>query len=81
MNYGEAALRPETRHSNLMLSYKKSQVHYEPLGVVAAIVSWNYRSCNFTCIPDIRVDAAFFKPCTTPGPQFSRPSSPVTRWY
>ncbi|KAH9484084.1 Putative aldehyde dehydrogenase-like protein C21C3 [Psilocybe cubensis] len=39
---GERALRPETRRTNLMLSYKKSQVIYEPLGVVAAIVSWNY---------------------------------------
>lgn len=25
------------------MCYKKSEVHYEPLGVVAAIVSWNYR--------------------------------------
>jgi acyl-CoA reductase-like NAD-dependent aldehyde dehydrogenase len=47
MNYGEAALRPETRRSNLLLSYKKSKVYHEPLGVVAAIVSWNYRSSNF----------------------------------
>jgi hypothetical protein len=23
--------------------YKKAKVYYEPLGVVAAIVSWNYR--------------------------------------
>lgn len=43
INYGEAALRPENRRSNFMLSYKKSQVIYEPLGVVAGIVSWNYR--------------------------------------
>ena len=43
MNHGESALRDETRHSNFMLFYKKSQVIYEPLGVVAAIVSWNYR--------------------------------------
>ncbi|KAF8911191.1 meiotic sister-chromatid recombination aldehyde dehydrogenase [Gymnopilus junonius] len=42
MNYGEDALRPETRHSNFMMFYKKSQVIYEPLGVVAGIVSWNY---------------------------------------
>ena len=40
---GERALKPENRASNLILSYKKSQVHYEPLGVVAGIVSWNYR--------------------------------------
>ena len=44
MKHGESYLRPETRHSNFMMFYKKSQVIYEPLGVVAAIVSWNYRS-------------------------------------
>jgi acyl-CoA reductase-like NAD-dependent aldehyde dehydrogenase len=44
---GERALRPETRSNPLVLSYKKSQVHYEPLGVVAAIVSWNYRQLSF----------------------------------
>ena len=43
INHGEKAIRPETRPSNLMMFYKKSQVIYEPLGVVAAIVSWNYR--------------------------------------
>ena len=43
MKHGESALRDETRRSNFMLFYKKSQVIYEPLGVVAAIVSWNYR--------------------------------------
>ncbi|OAX40358.1 ALDH-like protein [Rhizopogon vinicolor AM-OR11-026] len=42
INHGERALRTETRYSNLMLSYKKSQVIYEPKGVVSAIVSWNY---------------------------------------
>ncbi|KAF9515327.1 hypothetical protein BS47DRAFT_1361054 [Hydnum rufescens UP504] len=40
--HGERALRPERRRSNLLLSYKTSVVHYEPLGVVAAIMSWNY---------------------------------------
>lgn len=50
MNHGEQALRPETRHSNLMMFYKKSQVIYEPLGVVAGIVSWNYRAYPFSCI-------------------------------
>lgn len=44
MNHGEAALKPETRRSNWLLAYKKSQVVYEPLGTVAAIVSWNYRA-------------------------------------
>ncbi|PPR03524.1 hypothetical protein CVT24_007010 [Panaeolus cyanescens] len=42
IKHGEKALQPESRSTNLMLSYKKSQILYEPLGVVAAIVSWNY---------------------------------------
>lgn len=41
--HGERYLRPEKRSSSLMLSYKRSELHFEPLGVVAAIVSWNYR--------------------------------------
>ncbi|KAH7908580.1 Aldehyde/histidinol dehydrogenase [Hygrophoropsis aurantiaca] len=42
INHGEQALQTETRYSNLMMIYKKSQVIYEPKGVVGAIVSWNY---------------------------------------
>ncbi|GHJ86665.1 hypothetical protein NliqN6_3067 [Naganishia liquefaciens] len=42
LKYGEAALAPETRPTNLLLAHKVSKVHYEPLGVVCAIVSWNY---------------------------------------
>ncbi|KAJ7929198.1 Aldehyde/histidinol dehydrogenase [Mycena leptocephala] len=42
IDHGERALRPETRASNLILCYKSSKVYYEPLGVVAGIVSWNY---------------------------------------
>lgn len=40
--YGEEHLKPEARPTNLILAHKVSHVHYEPLGVVAAIVSWNY---------------------------------------
>jgi acyl-CoA reductase-like NAD-dependent aldehyde dehydrogenase len=48
INYGEDAIGPESRNkTNLMLSYKRSEVHYEPLGTVAAIVSWNYRQHPF----------------------------------
>jgi acyl-CoA reductase-like NAD-dependent aldehyde dehydrogenase len=43
LRHGEKYLRPESRSSPLLLGYKKSEVYYEPLGVVAAIVSWNYR--------------------------------------
>ncbi|TFK27419.1 meiotic sister-chromatid recombination aldehyde dehydrogenase [Coprinopsis marcescibilis] len=42
LNHGEAAIRPEVRSGSLMMCYKRSEVHYEPLGVVGAIVSWNY---------------------------------------
>lgn len=42
INHGERHLRPERRRGNLLMFYKKSWVCYEPLGVVAAIVSWNY---------------------------------------
>lgn len=43
IDHGEQYLQPEYRHSTWMQIYKLSQVHYEPMGVVAAIVSWNYR--------------------------------------
>lgn len=51
INHGEAALRPQKRRGNLALSYKTARVHYEPLGVVTAIVSWNYRESNNTQMP------------------------------
>lgn len=44
LNHGEQYLRPEGRSWNFMLAYKSSEVHYEPLGVVAGLVSWNYRA-------------------------------------
>ncbi|KAK5626849.1 hypothetical protein RRF57_002564 [Xylaria bambusicola] len=42
IKHGEKGLRPSKRPTNLLLSYKKGTVYYEPLGVVAALVSWNY---------------------------------------
>ncbi|KAK0733627.1 Aldehyde/histidinol dehydrogenase, partial [Lasiosphaeria miniovina] len=42
IKYGERALRPSRRPTNLLMAYKRNTVHYEPLGVVAALVSWNY---------------------------------------
>ncbi|POY73058.1 hypothetical protein BMF94_3896 [Rhodotorula taiwanensis] len=42
LNNAESVLAPEARSTNLLLAHKKSKVVYEPLGVVAAIVSWNY---------------------------------------
>lgn len=42
LKHGEAALRPSRRMTNLLMAYKRNEVWYEPLGVVAALVSWNY---------------------------------------
>ncbi|GAA6059804.1 hypothetical protein JCM10212_003699 [Sporobolomyces blumeae] len=39
---GEDCLKPDYRSTNLLMAHKVSKVVYEPLGVVAAIVSWNY---------------------------------------
>lgn len=40
--HGEKALSTERRPSNRLMFYKRNEVHYEPLGVVAACVSWKY---------------------------------------
>ncbi|KAH8662011.1 Aldehyde/histidinol dehydrogenase [Xylariales sp. PMI_506] len=42
IKHGEKALQPERRPTNMLMCYKKNTVVYEPLGVVAALVSWNY---------------------------------------
>ncbi|THH26972.1 hypothetical protein EUX98_g7220 [Antrodiella citrinella] len=42
INHGERVLSPEARYSNFLMFYKSAAVHFEPLGTVAAIVSWNY---------------------------------------
>lgn len=42
INHGEKSLRTERRPTNLLMFYKRNEVHYEPLGIVAACVSWNY---------------------------------------
>ncbi|KAM0283482.1 hypothetical protein ACHAQH_002433 [Verticillium albo-atrum] len=42
LKHGEKALRPSRRPTNFLMAYKKNEVRYEPLGVVAALVSWNY---------------------------------------
>ena len=39
---GESSLRPEYRDSGLMNLHKTSRVEWEPVGVVGAIVPWNY---------------------------------------
>ncbi|OAA48613.1 Aldehyde/histidinol dehydrogenase [Metarhizium rileyi] len=40
--HGEKALRPSRRPTNLLMAYKRNTVYYEPMGVVSALVSWNY---------------------------------------
>jgi len=40
IDHGEKALAAEARPTNLLMFYKKNEVRYEPLGVVAACVSW-----------------------------------------
>lgn len=48
LQYGEAALSSEKRPASWpLMCYKKCEVRYEPLGVVAALVSWNYPCHNF----------------------------------
>ncbi|MCO5609972.1 hypothetical protein L7F22_064207 [Adiantum nelumboides] len=42
----EAVLRPQTRPNNLMMVHKRCTVHHEPVGVVSALVSWNYPCHN-----------------------------------
>ncbi|KAI9739201.1 MAG: Meiotic Sister-Chromatid recombination aldehyde dehydrogenase [Cirrosporium novae-zelandiae] len=42
INHGEKALLPEKRPTSFLMMYKVNEVLWEPLGVVAALVSWNY---------------------------------------
>ncbi|KAJ2762721.1 Meiotic Sister-Chromatid recombination aldehyde dehydrogenase [Coemansia sp. BCRC 34490] len=39
---GEAALADDSRDPGFMMMYKRAKVVYQPRGVVAALVSWNY---------------------------------------
>lgn len=43
---GEKILKPEVRPNNLLLMHKVCEVRHEPMGVVAACVSWNYSAHN-----------------------------------
>ncbi|KAI1295147.1 Meiotic Sister-Chromatid recombination aldehyde dehydrogenase [Mortierella claussenii] len=40
--YGEQALKDDHRDPGLLMFYKSAKVVYRPMGVVAALVSWNY---------------------------------------
>lgn len=43
---GEKVLKKEVRPNNILLAHKKCTVYHEPVGVVAALVSWNYPCHN-----------------------------------
>ena len=40
--HGEKALKAERRPTNVLMAFKINEVRWEPLGVVAACVSWKY---------------------------------------
>ncbi|KAG0311526.1 Meiotic Sister-Chromatid recombination aldehyde dehydrogenase [Dissophora globulifera] len=40
--HGEDALKDDFRNPGLLMFYKSAKVTYRPMGVVAALVSWNY---------------------------------------
>ncbi|KAF2027528.1 ALDH-like protein [Setomelanomma holmii] len=42
IKHGEESLKSEKRDTSFLMMYKWNEVVYEPLGVVAACVSWNY---------------------------------------
>ena len=42
IQHGETALKPERRPTSFLMMYKVNEVRWEPLGVVAACVSWKY---------------------------------------
>ncbi|CAD7698004.1 unnamed protein product [Ostreobium quekettii] len=44
---GEKYLRPEKRSAGVMMFYKSARVEYHPVGVVGAIIPWNYPFHNF----------------------------------
>ncbi|KAF9698151.1 hypothetical protein EKO04_003704 [Ascochyta lentis] len=46
IRHGEESLKSERRPTNLLMMYKWNEVMYQPLGVVAAAVSWNYALHN-----------------------------------
>jgi acyl-CoA reductase-like NAD-dependent aldehyde dehydrogenase len=44
---GEKYLRPEHRSTSFLMPYKRPRVEYHPVGVMGAIVPWNYPFHNF----------------------------------
>jgi len=56
---GEQALKPEKRSAGSMMFYKSARVEFHPLGVIGAIVPWNYPFHNILN----PVTAALFAGC------------------
>ncbi|KAJ1679314.1 Meiotic Sister-Chromatid recombination aldehyde dehydrogenase [Spiromyces aspiralis] len=46
IEHGERVLAPSERSPGFLLMYKRARVYYQPRGVVAALVSWNYPAHN-----------------------------------
>ncbi|KAF9190557.1 Meiotic Sister-Chromatid recombination aldehyde dehydrogenase [Haplosporangium sp. Z 767] len=42
LEYGEDALKDEYRDPGMLMFYKIAKIEYRPMGVAAALVSWNY---------------------------------------
>lgn len=42
IDHGEQALQPEYRAAGSMMMHKRARVEYLPMGVLAAIIPWNY---------------------------------------
>ena len=42
IRHGQKALRPDRRPTSFLMMYKHNEVRWEPLGVIAACVSWKY---------------------------------------
>ncbi|KAK8210391.1 Meiotic Sister-Chromatid recombination aldehyde dehydrogenase [Zalaria obscura] len=59
INHGEKALRPESRPTNFLMFYKKNEVRWEPLGVVAACVSWKYASPSLPIVAPTDVSPSY----------------------
>jgi hypothetical protein len=70
---------PPHCRTNMILAHKVSKVHYEPLGVVSAIVSWNYPAHSPLRSPRSPAPALTHPPVQTPFPPSLRRSSPAIR--
>lgn len=77
---GEQYLQPESRDTGRMMMMKKVRVEYIPLGVIGAIVPWNYVSSCLIIVarPVLIYYMIFDSPSTTCSTPFLLRSSPET---